>query len=228
MKSLTIIAMLLALTLGGPARAAAPTPFTAHFQLLKNGKPLGEAVMRMRRADGHWLFTTDSKATHGLAGLFGLTITEASHFRMRDGQPEVLEYRYHLDAKVMDDQRSVNVDWQSMRTTTTREDGSHHYPAVRGMVSKQMLPWVLSRHLHKGDETLQAIVAVKDAAETQHYVLAGHDTLDTPMGPVDTVRVDRNDPGKNYIAWYAPGRFPVPVKLTHDEYSLKLQSYSTR
>src|SRR5690242_15890963 len=50
---------------------AAPLPaFTAHYQLLKDGSPIGEATMTLSSSgDDTWTFVTDSKGTSGLAAM---------------------------------------------------------------------------------------------------------------------------------------------------------------
>lgn len=226
MNTLLISTAALACTLAAPLQAAPPKPFTAHYQLSKQGKPLGETVMRMRREGDAWLFTTDSQATHGMAGFLGLTISEATHLRIHEGRPEVVTYDYHLDAAFMDDRKSVKVDWDNKRTTVIREDDTWHYDAVAGMVDKHMLPWFLGRELAQRPDKFEITVAVRDRASTQHYLLSGTEAVTVPLGTMQAVRMDRNDPGRNFIAWYVPERYPVPVQLTHDEYSLQLVSFS--
>lgn len=229
MKGLIFILAALALGATVPAAAAPPpTAFTAHYQLLKNGKPMGKTVMKLRPHEGAWLFTTDTRGTRGLAGFAGLTIHEASSFRMHAGQPEVVSYRYRLDAGPVRRRHTLDVDWQTRQASSSRDDKKWRYQAVPGMVDKHMLPWVLGRGLDRVKATLQATVAVRDRAETQHYLIVGNEDITVPIGRVTALRMDRNDPDRDFTAWYVPGRYAVPVRLDHDQYSLQLTAYSTR
>ena len=53
------------------AIAAPPVPaFTAHYRVLQNGSPIGEATLTLAPgANDTWTFTTASKGTAGIASL---------------------------------------------------------------------------------------------------------------------------------------------------------------
>src|SRR5690348_13471061 len=64
---------------------AAPLPaFTARYQLLKDGSPIGEATLTLSSSgDDSWTFVTDSKGTSGLAAMLGINARETSTFRWK-------------------------------------------------------------------------------------------------------------------------------------------------
>ena len=56
----------------GHAQASALQPFTARYEVLRDGKSQGEAVMRLERIEGaRWRFSSDVRGTSGMARLSG-------------------------------------------------------------------------------------------------------------------------------------------------------------
>src|SRR5512144_898338 len=98
----------------GAADSAPIQPFQADYEVLRNGKELGRATLKLRPAgDGTWEFSSQTKGTKGMASLLGVDVVEKSTFRWRDGQPEGLHYSYSQEAAVKSRQRSTEFDWQT-------------------------------------------------------------------------------------------------------------------
>ena len=221
------IALVAALVTAGPVCATTPGPFTAHYQVLKKGDPIGEAVMRLRADGGNWIYTTRTRGEHGLAGLLGMTTDESSKFRWRDGHIEMLSYDYRLDAGIKKRRRSMQADW-SKKSVQVRADGKNHdYATTPALVERHLLPLALGFALGAGHRNITLPVAVKDRVETQHFRASGHDRVTVPAGQMDAQKVRRSDPGKEFIAWYDPGRYVTPVKMSWGDYTLLLKSWSS-
>lgn len=227
MKHTLIICAGLALLASDPLEAGLPPAFTAHYQVLKNGDRVGKAVIRLRRDGGHWMLVTHTSAEHGLASLLGLDIDETSRFRLAGGHPEMIGYRYKLDAGIRQRQRTVEVDWQSRRVTVETGSHSYAYAAAPGMVERHLLPLVLGDYLAEGAVDVSLPVAVKDRVESQHFRSAGSETVAAPIGTLEALRVTRTDDGKAFTAWFVPDRYAMPVKLKHGDYTLLLAAYSS-
>jgi len=63
-----------------------------------------------------------------------------------------------------------------------------------------------------GLSTLREIGAALD-----RFKAAGKEDLTVPAGRFDAVRVDRTDADRGFSAWYAPDRYPLPVKLSQKD-----------
>ncbi len=226
MKSAIALIGILVAAMAGAACAATPQAFTAHYQVLKKGEAIGEATMQLRRAGSDWLFTTRTRGEHGLAGLLGMTTGESSRFRWHDGHPEVLSYDYRLDAGIKQRHRTVQVDWQKMRVRVRADGRDYQYPAVPALVERHLVSLTLGQELLSGKSSMALPVAVKDRVETQHFRLDGDDDIKVPAGRMHAQRVQRNDPGKHFTAWYVTQRYAVPVRMEYGDYTLLLKSYS--
>lgn len=210
-----------------PAHASTPQAFTAHYRVLKEGKPIGEAVMRLRADDGEWVYTTETHGKHGLAGLLGMQIDESSRFRIQNGHPEMLVYDYRLDAGIRKQHRHVQADWSQKKVKVRTDGHDYHYATVPTLVERHLLPLALGYALETDKHDIALPVAVKDRVETQHFRTLGKDHVTVPAGRVSTRKLQRSDAGKKFTAWYAPGKFATPVKLVHGKYTLLLESYSS-
>lgn len=116
--SLFRFAALAALALGatdGHAQAGALEPFTARYEVLRDGKSQGEAVMRLERIDGaRWRFTSDVRGTSGMARLSGFEMTESTDFEaLPDGRLKPLSA--HSEGGISLRRRSIGTefDWSA-------------------------------------------------------------------------------------------------------------------
>jgi Protein of unknown function (DUF3108) len=224
----------LALVLVATAAAAAPPlpAFTAHYRLLRNGSPIGQATLTLEQgADGNWTFTTDSKGTAGLAALIGASTHETSTFRWVGDLPQGESYDYAMQAAFKQKQRSVRFDWAD-KTATVNDKGEHRYPVHPGTLERHTVPLAIAAGLDAGKRDFALPVAVRDRVQIQHYAVQGDQTVSVPAGTYHAVRVVRTDhDAEAFDGWFVPGKLAVPVRLVQrdrDTLELALQDYKAR
>lgn len=224
-----------ALTLGllcAPPRAAAATPtaFTARYDVLQGGAPMGEATVTLRPAGhGEWIYRTEIKGTGGLAALLGASTTETSRFRWKGDVPEAISYDYQLVAAGKHKQRYLTVDWATHQASMDEGKGPHTYPATPGLVERNTIALALGLALRDGQRQITLPVAVRQAVEIQHFAVTGKQPIKVVAGRFDAERIDRSDAQLGFSAWYVPARYPVPVKLAQHnggDLVMQLVSYS--
>ena len=231
----TLLAPLLGLGLllvAHGASAATPTGFTATYNVSQNGQPLGVAKVRLFAVDnGEWVYSKDVKSTGGLAAILGASLKESSRFRWKGDVPEAVSYDYQLQTGIKNKQRHLTVDWANHQVTANDGKGPKSYPAVAGMVERNTLTLALGMALRDGNQQAALIVAGRQQVETQHFKVTGKETVKVPAGSFQAERIDRSDADLGFSAWYAPARYPVPVKLAqHDggDIEMELVSYTAR
>jgi hypothetical protein len=220
----------LGLLLGTPAApAATPTAFTATYDVSQAGSPMGQATVSLRAAgNGEWIYSKDVKGTGGLAALLGASVTESSRFRWKGDVPEAISYDYQLQAAVKQKQRHLVVDWAKKQVTVDEGKGPQTYPSSPGMVERNTLALALGLALRDGKQQVALPVAVRQEVQVQNFKVTGKETVKVPAGSFDAERIDRTDADRGFSAWYAPDRFPLPVKLSqHDggDMVMELVSY---
>lgn len=220
----------LGLLLGTPAApAATPTAFTAVYDVSQGGSPMGQATVSLRAVgNGEWIYSKDVKGTGGLAALLGASVTESSRFRWKGDVPEAISYDYQLQAAVKQKQRHLAVDWAKKQVTVDEGKGPQSYPSSPGMVERNTLALALGLALRDGKQQVALPVAVRQEVQVQNFKVTGKETVKVPAGSFDAKRIDRTDADRGFSAWYAPDRFPLPVKLSqHDggDMVMELVSY---
>jgi hypothetical protein len=221
----------LGLLLGTPvAPAATPPAFTATYDVSQGGAPMGQATVSLRAAgNGEWIYSKDVKGTGGLAALLGASVTESSRFRWKGDVPETISYDYQLQAAVKQKQRHLAVDWAKKQVTVDEGKGPQSYPSSPGMVERNTLALALGLALRDGKQQVALPVAVRQEVQVQNFKVTGKETVKVPAGSFDANRIDRTDADRGFSAWYAPDRFPLPVKLSqHDGGDMVMELVSYR
>jgi hypothetical protein len=223
----TVVLALLACT---AIAAAPPLPaFTAHYRVLQNGSPIGEATLTLAPgADGTWIFTTQSEGTAGLASLLAAGTREVSTFKWVGDAPQGISYDYTMKSALKQKHRSVRFDWAS-HTVVVDDNGTSRFPTQPRVVERHTVPLALAAGLAAGKSDFTLPVAVRDRIETQHFAAQGKQNVSVPAGTFDATRVSRSDEGEGFEAWFVPGKLPAPVKIDQrgkNDFSLELESWS--
>jgi hypothetical protein len=210
------------------AATPAPAPFTATYQVSQGGQVIGEAVITLKSAgDSQWVYSNQVKGTAGIAAALGANSSETTKFRWNNGAPETVSYDYSMDAGFKSKQRRTEVNWASNQVTVNEGKGPMTYPGAPGMVDRNTTPYAIGLALRAGKQDVTLPVAVKRNVETQEFKVASKEAVKVPAGSFQTERVVRSGNETAFSAWYAPQKYPVPVKLAQsDGGNLELQLVS--
>lgn len=224
-KSRFILALVPALVLGTALAATAPLPaFTAKYQVLQNGTPIGEATLTLApSSNGGWTFTTRSKGTQGLAAMLGASTRETSTFRWVGTLPQCNAYDYAMDSGVKQQHRSVRCNW-TKHTITVDDKGTHTFAAKPGTLERHTVPLAIAAGLANGKTKFELPVAVRDRVEMQQYATRGRQKVKVPAGTYDATRVVRTGDENDFDAWFDVAKSPAPIKIDqHGKLSLSLE-----
>ncbi|HET6804608.1 MAG TPA: DUF3108 domain-containing protein [Frateuria sp.] len=217
-RLLRLAGALLLASASGLALATPPKPFTATYRVLRDGAPMGEATVSLKPVgNGQWEYSKHMRGTSGLAALLGANLDEVSRFRWKGDVPEASSYDYRLDAAIKSKQRHLTVDWSRHLVTVDEGKGAITYATRPGMVERNTTALAIGLALRDGQRQIALPVAVRQEVETQRFKAAGRDKVTVPAGSFNAVRVDRTDADRGFSAWYAPDRYPLPVKLSQKD-----------
>lgn len=217
------------LAVSGLALSATPSAFTATYDVLQGGSPLGRATVTLAPAgNGEWTYHKQMQGTGGMAALLGASLDENSRFRWKGDVPEAISYDYRLDAAIKAKKRHMAVDWSSRQVTVDEGKGPLNYPAQPGMVERNTLALAIGLALRDGQRQIALPVGVKQRVETQNFRAGGKEAVTVPAGSFQATRVDRSDADQGFNAWYVPEKYPLPVKLQQKDggdITMQLVSY---
>ncbi len=132
-----------------------------------------------------------------------------------------------MDAAIKSKQRHTEVNWTTGQVSVDDGKGPMTYTSAPGMVDRNTAPYAIGLALRAGKQSFALPVAVKRNVETQQFKVNGADSVKVPAGSFQAQRVVRTDSDSAFNAWYAPQKFPVPVKLAQsDGGNLELQLVS--
>ncbi|MEO8161382.1 MAG: DUF3108 domain-containing protein [Arenimonas sp.] len=218
--------LLLALVLGLPslALAATPAPYTARYEVLRNGERLGEATVMLKSlADGRSEFSSNTVGSEGLAGLTSATVEEKSLLRWRNGAPETVSWNYRQKVAWKTRERSLSVDAGARAIEHRDKDKRWSPPYQPGVLDRSAVTVALMNDLGAGRSgELRYPVPDKDEIKSWLFRTGASEHLDTPFGTQRALRVERirdSGDGRSTTLWLAQDRNFVPLRILQKEAS---------
>ena len=226
----TLLAGLALATFTTAVFAAAPTPFTATYQVSRGGEAMGEATITLKSlGNGEYEYSNQIHGTSGLAAMLGANSSDVTRFRWNNDAPETETYNSKVSA-LKTKQRVMQVDWNSKQVSVDEGKGPTNYAAAPGMVDRNTMPFALGLALRHGNSSVTLPVGVKQRVEQQQFKVKGTEAIKVPAGSFQAERVMRTDSDKHFDAWYVPKQFPLPVKMAQSDggdLTMQLVHYST-
>lgn len=203
------------------ASAAAPQPYTAQYEVRRNGDRLGTATVTFRRlGNGRFELVSDTVGSEGLAAIAGVAVNERSILRW-DAQPETVAYDYRQKIAFKNRTRSLQVDADARRISVTDKDRSYSPPYEPGVLDRNAVVVALMSDLAGGKTgDLQYRIPDKDSIATWTYRPAPSEQVQTAMGAQRAVRVERvreSGDGRTTTLWLGADRNFVPVRMLQRE-----------
>jgi hypothetical protein len=200
--------------------AAPPPPFTAHYTISKGSIPIGE-LTRTLSAEGKDNYVYESITEPG--GLLSLLvrekIVERSVWDYKDGAIRAREYRYEKSGGKTPKKVQLIFDWDQRLVKNALDGETRAMPVPKGLTDILLYQLVLMMDLKDGKKPLEYPIADKHKFKTYRFDITGEEMLDTPLGKLKTVKVQRV-PGpdkKTTLIWCAPSLDYLPVRIEQDE-----------
>jgi hypothetical protein len=176
------------------------TPYVASYHFNLDNKLTGTATRTLESTGNkNWRYTFT--ATTSMA-----TATESSLFRF-DGKT-VTPIHYSRKHKVLfiSKQADVNFDWKNRQANTRRDDKKGLYALKAGAVDPLNFEVQIRRDMTDlGKLAKSYLIADPKRLREQNFVIDGNETIETPYGKIDTVRIKRlhDDPERHTTFWLA-------------------------
>jgi len=207
-------AALLAAMVPAGADEVIPT-YTATYDVEYKGRGVGESVHTLRRDGDGYRFRSATEA-RGLARLLRpRPLVEESVFEVRDGVLRPLEFRLEDGTRKGEDNVTIDFDWAGGAAHVTKENGRTDLPLENGVHDRGTLQLALMLELDAGSVPAAHALIDDDSVKTYSYEVAGEETLTTPAGTYDTVKVVQRREGssRHTLIWLAPELRHLPVKI---------------
>ena len=213
-----LLLSLLLLAAGQPV--AAPFPdFEVHYNLQYENMRVGEAVYRLQRQNGAFLYESRSRPV-GIAAWFRKDrVEERSLWTWREERIRPDQYRYQRTGGRSDRNAELTFDWEALRVENRVAGHPWEMDIPPDALDKMVVTLVLMRDLAMGRRDVEYAIADGGSLKTYRFKVVGEETVETPAGTFDTLKLERlREDNTRYTAlWCAPELNYLPVKLLQRE-----------
>jgi hypothetical protein len=209
-----------------PAAAGTPsplTPYVAVYSIAWGGNTLGEGSISLapQMEKDCYRFESQTRPVALVRWLYG-SPRETSLFCMRDGQLRVQRFEYVNDKRGKDN-FSLDFDWSANRVKvlkagelSQRELSGPAYD--RFSIQQAVRLWAMAQQPGEDTAPAEFVMMDDDRTATYRFAMVGMETVETPAGRFEALRVDRVDnPNKTMRSWLAPARNYLPVRIDRIE-----------
>lgn len=202
------------------AMAALPVaPFEAHYTVYGKGIPLGEGVMTLTDGgNGQYDMRSEVRPYAPLALLVAVQINERASGEFRDGVIRPLDYKQQSSGS-KSSTTEISFDWQHSTLRAQHNAQQAIIPLTAGIVDPLSLHLQVMWDLQEGHKPTQYTLVDGTELKTYQIKLEGEETLKTPLGNLDTVRISQSKPGSTRITtfWFAPALSYLTVQIAQEK-----------
>ena len=198
--------------------AAAESNYSAVYKINGDGMSLGKLERKLEQAeDGSYILKTRTYTTGLWAVFIKDTVNEESRFGVADGKIIPRSYHYKKKKKGKLIEERVLFDSDRGIILSSSKDGEQSFPFAGGESDKLLYQFRIRAALRRGERELQFSVVDRMRLRPYRFRVGGLEKLDTPMGKIDAVRVERiNEKRRKTTLWFAPGLDHLPVKIVQN------------
>lgn len=216
LRNATGVGALLATALASGAAPIVPT-YEARYEVEYKGRDVGESVHSLQydAASGVYRFESVTSA-QGIAKLLRpREVVEQSEFVVDADAIRPLRFSYTDGTRKGDDNFSIAFDWQAGEARAETADDGSVQALTPGVLDRATLQVALMADLADGGELGPHLMLDEESVKTYTYVRDGEETIETPSGRHQTVKVTQQREGssRQTIIWAAPALDFLPVRI---------------
>lgn len=199
-----------------PASAAScPQPFKIVLDVEWHGIGAGTSTLELtRESPTEYTYRSSNKAR----GLFRLaipdTVTQVSHMSLVDGKVRPSSYVGDDGSSSTEKDVSLKFDWEAMRVTGVAEDKPVDAAITPGVQDSLSVQIALMCALAAGESPKSFQLIDKDKVKEYQYTHERNETLDTPVGKLETIVYTSQRKGAKRLTrlWIAPSLGYLPIR----------------
>lgn len=216
----------LVLCSGYAAPTGAQTPaFVAQYTIYKGELRLGEAHLALAYPQPtHAVYTTKIKPVGFLSWLVK-PVTEQAAWQIQNQTLQPLHYQF--DSGKTTTREQVHFDWQQREVW---DSGAKPWklPLPDHTLDFASVRFALLQDISAGKTELSYTIADGGKLKPYHFTLLGTESIASPLGPVDTLKVERQHKTRTTTLWLAQSLHFLPVQLQQSKkgellFQLRLQ-----
>jgi hypothetical protein len=214
-KALVLLAACTPLCLPGLADAGVLSPFSAVYEVTRDGMSLGHARFSLSADGGNCYAYKGVADPEGLAALLIGRSTEESHFCLQNGRLRSQSYSTSREGGGSKDNYRLSFDWtRGLVSTGNGEPRQLPEDAVDSIAMHIAIRKAMQETGGSTpDKPILLSVVDDDGVRQYSFAASGHEPLKTALGNMDTVLVERINTKRKIRFWLAPSLDYLPVKF---------------
>lgn len=207
------------LCLAAPPTARADAPpvreFTARYDFTANRALVARMERGLRaNAGGGYTLTSKSEAAGMLSFLLSDNIDESSDWDFADDRPRPVKYQYHHTGRKQGARHAVlDFDWQKGVVTNRINNDPWTMKVPTGAQDKLLYQYTMMLDLQAGRKTLSYDIADGGELKRYRFERMGRETIDTPLGRLETEKLQRIHGSRRTVIWCAATLDYLPVRI---------------
>ena len=196
-----------------------PLPlFHAEYSLMRNGLTLGISTRSLTAAkDGTYIYASTTRATGIIAWFVKDHFDEYSKWTLNGTQLRPLEYVYNRHGGSKTRHVKLKFDWQRLIVTNTIDGDPWRMSIPPDAQDKLVYQLSIMYDLKKGTKHLEYKIADGGKLKDYEFEIQGEETLNTALGKIKTVRIQRIGDKRDTTVWCAPRLSYLPVQLKQQD-----------
>jgi hypothetical protein len=194
-----------------------PNNFSVEYILQSGFFDIGKTKRTLSlQKDGLYIFTSTTKATGMFAVFFNGKITERSIWEFYKGRARPLQYSYK-DTNKKKRNVSLAFDWDK-KTVTNTINGEPWKMEITPDTQDKLIYQINIMLSLLEDSNIEIMnINVADGGKLKNYdaIIQEKETIETPAGKFETIRVSRDDGKRVTTLWCAPELNYLPVRIEH-------------
>jgi hypothetical protein len=199
--------------------AEPPLPlFHAEYSLKRNGVILGKSERSLSAAaDGSYIYSSSTYAIGLIAWFVRDQIKEHSVWRFKDGRLRPLEYVYSREGGHKTRYVKLAFDWQHRTVVNSIDGDPWRMDIPPDAQDKLVYQLSIMYDLLKGKKDLDYKIADGGKLKDYQFEIQGEEVLNTAMGKIKTIRIQRVGDERDTTVWCAPQYSYLPVRLEQQD-----------
>jgi hypothetical protein len=194
----------------------APYPeFIAHYDASASGFGVGSVTVSLKHeGGGRYLYTQETKSS-GIASWFSAEdAVETSHWQLKDGRIEPLEYQSQRKGGDDDDNEHLIFDWGKHKVRNVGAGPHWEIDLPPGTLDRLVLQLAMLFDLRDGATRFDYQIPRQGRIKDYRFALMGEEDINLTPGAYHTLKVGRtNDDKDQSWVWSAPELDYFPVQF---------------
>lgn len=197
----------------------APSPTTANYALQAGGIKVGESTWTLRAAGANqYHFNSRTEPVAPYSWFRPDVVTRESVVRLNGTVLESERYHYAKTGGKRDREVTVELDWNTHQATIKAKGQTRTEVIRAGTLDQFGYLLAVMRDLSLGRAQFRYAVASQSGVEVYAFERLGHESIDTPVGKLDAVKLKRLGQQKRQTTiWFAISEGYWPIQIRHEE-----------